>query len=176
MTSEIIIMNTDVIALAADSTITINDKKTYNGVNKIFMLSNDPPMGIMVFGLGKFENISIETLIKEYSKKTNFKKLKNIINIKIINNLVSEDCQKYLVGKGSAKVKLHRGTGGYSWVSENNYDVDSDEYKELKKELFLNQDYVEYQHLENEIHLLILEMNQRLKKLTSERKCHHENY
>lgn len=27
MTSEIIIMNTDVIALAADSTITINDKK-----------------------------------------------------------------------------------------------------------------------------------------------------
>ncbi len=82
MTSEIIIMNTDVIALAADSTITINDKKTYNGVNKIFMLSNDPPMGIMVFGLGKFENISIETLIKEYSKKTDFKKLKNIINIK----------------------------------------------------------------------------------------------
>ncbi|WP_238523829.1 hypothetical protein [Methanobrevibacter smithii] len=75
-------MNTDVIALAADSTITINDKKTYNGVNKIFMLSNDPPMGIMVFGLGKFENISIETLIKEYSKKTDFKKLKNIINIK----------------------------------------------------------------------------------------------
>lgn len=53
-------------------------------------------------------------------------------NIKIVNNLVSEDCQKYLVGKGSAKVKLHRGTGGYSWVSENNYDVDSDEYKELR--------------------------------------------
>ena len=52
----------------------------------------------------------------------------------------------------------------------------SDEYKELKKELFLNQDYVEYQHLENEIQLLILEMNQRLKKLTNERKCHHENY
>ena len=55
-------------------------------------------------------------------------------------------------------------------------DIYSDEYKELKKELFLNQDYVEYQHLENEIHLLILEMNQRLKKLTNERKCHHENY
>lgn len=55
-------------------------------------------------------------------------------------------------------------------------DIYSDEYKELKKELFLNKDYVEYQHLENEIHLLILEMNQRLKKLTNERKCHHENY
>ena len=50
-------------------------------------------------------------------------------------------------------------------------DIYSDEYKELKKELFLNQDYVE-----NEIQLLILEMNQRLKKLTNERKCHHENY
>ena len=55
-------------------------------------------------------------------------------------------------------------------------DIYSDQYKELKKELFLNQDYVEYQHLENEIQLLILEMNQRLKKLTNERKCHHENY
>lgn len=55
-------------------------------------------------------------------------------------------------------------------------DIYSDEYKELKKELFLNQDYVEYQHLENEIQLLILEMNQRLKKLTNERKCHNENY
>ena len=82
MTSEIMIMNNDVIALAADSAITIDSEKTYNGVNKIFMLSNDPPMGIMIFGLAKFENISMETLIKEYSKKTDFKKLKNIINIK----------------------------------------------------------------------------------------------
>lgn len=82
MTSEIMIMNNDVIALAADSAITVDSEKTYNGVNKIFMLSNDPPMGIMIFGLAKFENISMETLIKEYSKKTDFKKLKNIINIK----------------------------------------------------------------------------------------------
>ena len=98
MTSEIIIMNTDVIALAADSTITINDKKTYNGVNKIFMLSNDPPMGIMVFGLGKFENISIETLIKEYSKKTDFKKLKYIIKrfFKVSNRSNSSNKHKHL--------------------------------------------------------------------------------
>ena len=82
MTSEIMIMNNDVIALAADSAITVDSEKTYNGVNKIFMLSNDPPMGIMIFGLAKFENISMETLIKEHSKKTDFKKLKNIINIK----------------------------------------------------------------------------------------------
>ncbi len=75
-------MNQDVIALAADSAITVDSEKTYNGVNKIFMLSNDPPMGIMIFGLAKFENISMETLIKEYSKKTDFEKLKNIINIK----------------------------------------------------------------------------------------------
>lgn len=82
MTSEVIIINNDVIALAADSAVTIDEIKTYNGVNKIFMLSNDPPMGIMIFGLAKFENISMETLIKEYSKKTDFKMLKDIINIK----------------------------------------------------------------------------------------------
>ncbi len=82
MISEIVMINNDVIALVADSAITVDSEKTYNGVNKIFMLSNEPSMGIMIFGLAKFEDISMETLIKEYSEKTDFKKLKNIINIK----------------------------------------------------------------------------------------------
>ena len=67
--------------MAADSAVTMYNK-TYNGVNKLFRLSKNPPMGIMICGKGKFVNLPLETLIKEYRKKTDFKNLKHIINIK----------------------------------------------------------------------------------------------
>lgn len=53
-------------------------------------------------------------------------------------------------------------------------NIYSDEYKILKQELFQNSDFVEFKQLENEINLLILEINQKLKSLTDERSCHHE--
>ena len=55
-----------------------------------------------------------------------------------------------------------------------NLDIYSGEYKKLKQELFQNKDFVEFKHLENEINILILAMNQKLKKLVSERGCKHE--
>jgi len=54
-------------------------------------------------------------------------------------------------------------------------DIYSNEYKNLKQELFKNKDFVEFKHLENEINLLIMEINQKLKPLTNERGCNHEN-
>lgn len=54
-------------------------------------------------------------------------------------------------------------------------DIYSNEYKTLKSELFQNPDFVEFKHLENEINLLILGINQKLKPLTNERGCIHEN-
>lgn len=56
-----------------------------------------------------------------------------------------------------------------------NLDIYSDEYKKIKQELFQNKDFVEFKHLENEINILILSMNQKLKKLVSERGCGHES-
>lgn len=82
MTSEILILNNNAIVMAADSAVTVGGKKTYNGVNKLFMLSNNPPMGIMIFGSAEFNSIPLETLIKEYRKQTNFEKLGDIIKIK----------------------------------------------------------------------------------------------
>lgn len=52
-------------------------------------------------------------------------------------------------------------------------DIYSNEYKKLKKELFQNPIFVEFKHLENEINLLILEINQKLNVLTDERGCNH---
>ena len=82
MTSEILLMNKNAIALASDSLVTIDGKKNYDGANKIFMLSNNPPRGIMIYGNGNFEDIPLETLINDYSDKTNFNQLDNILDIK----------------------------------------------------------------------------------------------
>lgn len=81
MTAEILIINSSAIAMAADSAVTVGNKKTYNGVNKLFMLSNDPPMGIMIFGNANFDIFPMETLIKEFKKNQDFKKLNNIQRI-----------------------------------------------------------------------------------------------
>lgn len=66
MTSELLIMTSSAVALAADSAVTVGNKKTYNGVNKLFMLSNNPPMGIMTYNLASFLNIPLETILKEF--------------------------------------------------------------------------------------------------------------
>lgn len=89
MTSGLLSMNKGAIALAADSAVTINGKKVRNGVEKLFKLSNDPPMGMLIFGNANFDFIPMETLIKQYSKKADFKNLKNISEIQ-------KDFLKYL--------------------------------------------------------------------------------
>lgn len=82
MTSEIMILTPNAIALATDSAITIDNKKIYNGVNKLFMLSNNPPMGIMTYNVARFFNIPFETIIKEFRKKINDKNLTKTIDFK----------------------------------------------------------------------------------------------
>lgn len=66
MTAEILIMNKSAISMAADSVVTVGNRKTYTGVNKLFMLSNNPPMGIMIYGTADFMEMPMESLIKEY--------------------------------------------------------------------------------------------------------------
>ena len=82
MTSEIVFMNKKAIVMAADSVVTFPDHHTYEGVDKLFKLTNDPPMGIMIFGSAYFEDVPLETLISNYSKRTNFNIINNILVIK----------------------------------------------------------------------------------------------
>lgn len=89
MTSEIVFMNKKAIVMAADSVVTFPDHHTYEGVDKLFKLTNDPPMGIMIFGSAYFGDVPLETLISNYSKRTNF----NIINDIL---LIKEDFINYL--------------------------------------------------------------------------------
>ena len=69
MTSEVLIMTPSAVAMAADSVVTINGNKTYEGVNKLFMLSKNPPMGIMIYNNANFIAIPFETLIKDFREQ-----------------------------------------------------------------------------------------------------------
>ena len=62
-------MTPSAVAMAADSIVNINGNKTYEGVNKLFMLSKNPPMGIMIYNNANFISIPFETLIKDFRYK-----------------------------------------------------------------------------------------------------------
>ena len=69
MTAEIVIINKNAVALAADSAVTIKNpqtQKVYNTANKLFMLSKYHPVGVMVYGTANFMGVPWETVIKIY--------------------------------------------------------------------------------------------------------------
>jgi len=71
MTAEISIMNTQGIAIAADSAVTIGSNgnyKTYYTAQKVFNLSKKHFVGIMIYGDNDFMNVNMEIIINEFSK------------------------------------------------------------------------------------------------------------
>jgi hypothetical protein len=66
MTAEVAIMNTQGIALAADSAVTLGAGKTYNSADKLFALSKYHPAGIMIYSSASVMDIEWETIIKSY--------------------------------------------------------------------------------------------------------------
>lgn len=82
MTAEIVIMNKEAIAMAADSAVTLSgetDQKIFTSANKIFALSKYHPVGIMIYGSALFMGVPWETLIKIYRSeldRKNFDTLK----------------------------------------------------------------------------------------------------
>lgn len=73
MTAEIVIMNKDAIAIAADSAVTLtlgqNSDKIFTSTHKIFTLSKYQPVGIMIYNDALFMSIPWETIIKDYRNK-----------------------------------------------------------------------------------------------------------
>lgn len=104
MTSEILIMNKEAIALAADSAASLNDVKIFKA-NKIFTLSKYAPVAIMIYGNSLFNNIPWETVIKEFRKTLDTKKfdtLQEYANefLKFLtssNGILNADDEKYIL-------------------------------------------------------------------------------
>ncbi|GBU25148.1 hypothetical protein R83H12_01788 [Fibrobacteria bacterium R8-3-H12] len=68
MTAEVVLMNKQAVALAADSAGTIG-RKIFNSNNKLFMLSKRYPIGIMVYNSAEIMGYPWETIIKMYRKE-----------------------------------------------------------------------------------------------------------
>jgi hypothetical protein len=102
MTSEIIVLNHEGIAMATDSAVTssVGDiDKISSSANKLFSLSNKHPVGIMIYGNSSFMGIPWETIVKVYRstclRTTGFPTLdeyaKHFISFLCYRNLKFED-------------------------------------------------------------------------------------
>ena len=69
MTAVVGILNKQAVAIAADSAVTIggnNGRKIFNKANKLFTLSKEHPVGVMIYNSASFMGTPWETLIKVY--------------------------------------------------------------------------------------------------------------
>lgn len=69
MTAEVAILNSNGVAMAADSAVSFGNGKIFNSVNKLFALSHTEPVGIMVYSSANVMGVPVETVIKEYRRK-----------------------------------------------------------------------------------------------------------
>lgn len=74
MTAEVCVMNRLGIALAADSAVTLSyrgnrEKKIYTSVDKIFSLSNEAPVGVMIYDNASYLEMMWETIVKEFRSR-----------------------------------------------------------------------------------------------------------
>jgi hypothetical protein len=74
MTAVVGILNKHAVAIAADSAVTIGGnggRKIFNKANKVFALSKQHPVGIMIYNSASFMTTPWETIIKVYRKQLN---------------------------------------------------------------------------------------------------------
>jgi hypothetical protein len=70
MTAEIAILNKTAVALAADSAVTISagskEEKIFDSADKLFELSDQNPIGIMIYNGMSFMEAPLPSLIREF--------------------------------------------------------------------------------------------------------------
>ena len=81
MTVQCGIYNMQNIIFASDSAVTTPDGKKYTGIQKIFKISDIHPAKMMINGYMEFEKIPLKTLISDFTKKTDMRKLKTVKEI-----------------------------------------------------------------------------------------------
>jgi len=81
MTAEVVILNQNGVALAADSAVTIvagDDIKIFNSIHKLFRLSKRHPVGVMIYGTASLLGVPWEIIIKLYRKQLDNTKFDNL--------------------------------------------------------------------------------------------------
>ena len=102
MTAQVLIITKESVVCSSDQAATMSDGKTYDGMRKIFKLSDLLPAEIMFNGNADFENFSMETLISKFTNTVDFEKLETIEKVKdefvrfLSANTKSTDVNEYL--------------------------------------------------------------------------------
>lgn len=102
MTAQVLIITKECIVCSSDQAATMSDGKTYDGMRKIFKLTDLLPAEIMYNGNADFENFSMETLISKFKNTVDFEELGTVENIKnefinfLSQNTQSTDFNDYL--------------------------------------------------------------------------------
>lgn len=71
MTAEIAILNRTAVALAADSVVTLSSargRKMYDSAEKIFELSREQPIGLMIYNNAQHLNAPLEVVVRAFRK------------------------------------------------------------------------------------------------------------
>lgn len=82
MTVQFTIVNLRRHIFASDDGLTTPMNKKYEGMQKIYKLSDTHPAQLMINGNMEFEKIPMETIIQEFIRDTEFEKIKTIEEIK----------------------------------------------------------------------------------------------
>ncbi len=109
MTAEIVIINKEAVALAADSAVTstlAGGKKIFTSADKIFALSDTSPVGIMFYNNATFMSVPWDTIIKTFRRqlpKQGYDKLEDYISAFIEfleknNTIITEKMQGEFLG------------------------------------------------------------------------------
>ncbi len=70
MTAEIVIVNSQAVALAADSAVTIGRKRVWKHANKLFSAGPQNDIGIMIYNSGELLSIPWESIVKEHRRSS----------------------------------------------------------------------------------------------------------
>lgn len=83
MTAVVGILNKECVALAADSAVTVSgwgNRKIFNKANKIFRLSKNQPVGVMLYNSASFMGVPWEVILKVYREHLGNKAFPRLID------------------------------------------------------------------------------------------------
>ncbi|MGX7707380.1 hypothetical protein [Methylobacterium sp. Gmos1] len=78
MTAEIVIINQQAVALAADSAVTIGKNRVWKHANKLFSFGPANDIGVMIYNSGDFLSVPWEVIVKEFKYKVKDKIFDNL--------------------------------------------------------------------------------------------------
>ena len=113
MTSEIVLMNRQAVAMAADSAVTISGDrylKTYQSVDKLFPLVDGQPVAVMIYNNAEIMSTPWETVISLYREQARGRPLATV-------SAYAEDFMEFLSGNPDLFPAEHQDTEFFKVVA-----------------------------------------------------------